>query len=92
MELSKMTKFELKALELEVKKELLTRDKNTNLSDLNIDARLLSALVRVNILTLEDLMNRSNEDLTTIRNIGKSGLVQLLELKNNFIINQLKNK
>ena len=71
---------------------MLTRDKNTNLSDLNIDARLLSALVRVNILTLEDLMNRSNEDLTTIRNIGKSGLVQLLELKNNFIINQLKNK
>lgn len=92
MDLSKMTKFELKVLELEVKKELLTRDKNTNLSDLNIDARLLSALVRVNILTLEDLMNRSNEDLTTIRNIGKSGLVQLLELKNNFIINQLKNK
>jgi len=92
MELSKMTKFELKVLELEVKKELLTRDKNTNLSDLNIDARLLSALVRVNILTLEDLMNRSNEDLTTIRNIGKSGLVQLLELKNDFIINQLKNK
>jgi DNA-directed RNA polymerase alpha subunit len=92
MELSRMTKFELKVLELEVKKELLTRDKNTNLSDLNIDARLLNALANVNILTLEDLMNRSNEDLTRIRNIGKSGLVQLLEIKNNFIINQLKNK
>lgn len=49
------------------------------LKDLNLSSRALNALKRIGINTLEELLNYSEDDLLTVRNLGGKSLEEIKE-------------
>lgn len=52
---------------------------NLTLKDLNLSSRALNALKRIGINTLEELLNYSEDDLLTVRNLGGKSLEEIKE-------------
>lgn len=57
---------------------------NLTLKDLNLSSRALNALKRIGINTLEELLNYSEDDLLTIRNLGGKSLEEIKSKLNEF--------
>jgi len=55
-----------------------------NLSDIEMSVRLYALLHHNNINTLEKLLNLSDDDLMRMRNLGRRGLEEILEIKKNY--------
>nr|YP_009732810.1 RNA polymerase alpha subunit [Buxbaumia aphylla]AAW81772.1 RNA polymerase alpha subunit [Buxbaumia aphylla]QHU77152.1 RNA polymerase alpha subunit [Buxbaumia aphylla] len=67
--------------------------KHIFIDQLELPARAYNCLKRVNVNTLADLLNYSQEDLMKIKNFGKKSVEQVLEaLQKQFSINLPKNK
>ncbi len=52
---------------------------NLTLKDLNLSSRALNSLKRIGINTLEELLNYSEDDLLTVRNLGGKSLEEIKE-------------
>ena len=55
-----------------------------NLSDIEMSVRLYLLLQNNNINTLEELLNLSDDDLIRMRNLGRRGLEEILEIKKKY--------
>ena len=56
---------------------------NMNIEDLDLSVRPLNCLKRAGILTVEDLVKRSEDDMLKVRNLGRKSLDEVIEkLKN----------
>ena len=56
---------------------------NMNIEDLDLSVRPLNCLKRAGILTVEDLIKRSEDDMLKVRNLGRKSLDEvILKLKN----------
>nr|WIA67587.1 RNA polymerase alpha subunit [Apopellia endiviifolia]WIA67675.1 RNA polymerase alpha subunit [Apopellia endiviifolia]WIA67851.1 RNA polymerase alpha subunit [Apopellia endiviifolia] len=83
--------FQLLSLDMEE----ITKDfafKHIFIDQLELPARAYNCLKRVDVHTIADLLNYSEDDLIKIRNFGKKSVEQVLEaLKKRFSINLQKN-
>ena len=67
--------------------------KHIFIDQLELPARAYNCLKRVNVHTISDLLNYSQDDLMRIKNFGKKSVEQVLEaLQKQFSINLPKNK
>lgn len=67
--------------------------KHIFIDQLELPARAYNCLKRVNVHTISDLLNYSQDDLMKIKNFGKKSVEQVLEaLEKQFSINLPKNK
>nr|YP_007026170.1 RNA polymerase alpha subunit [Apopellia endiviifolia]AFU88880.1 RNA polymerase alpha subunit [Apopellia endiviifolia]WIA67763.1 RNA polymerase alpha subunit [Apopellia endiviifolia]WKW94972.1 RNA polymerase alpha subunit [Apopellia endiviifolia] len=80
---------------LSIDMEEITKDfafKHIFIDQLELPARAYNCLKRVDVHTIADLLNYSEDDLIKIRNFGKKSVEQVLEaLKKRFSINLQKN-
>ena len=54
-----------------------------NIEDLDLSVRPLNCLKRAGILTVEDLIKRSEDDMLKVRNLGRKSLDEvIMKLKN----------
>lgn len=60
---------------------------STSLDKYDLSVRSYNNLVRAGIKTVGDLLNKSNDELANVRYIGKSGLNEVLSLKNKLLQN-----
>ena len=76
--------------------EEMTRDvafKHISIDQLELPARAYNCLKRVDVHTIADLLNYSENDLVKIKNFGKESVKQVLEsLKKRFSVDLPKNK
>ena len=52
---------------------------NMNIEDLDLSVRPLNCLKRAGILTVEDLVKRSEDDMLKVRNLGRKSLDEVIE-------------
>lgn len=57
-----------------------------NVKELNLSVRSYNCLIRAGITTVEQLLNTSDEELFTVRNLGKKGYEELIACKREFAI------
>ena len=55
-----------------------------NLSEIEISVRLYVLLKSNKINTVEDLLNLSDDELIRMRNLGRRGLEEVIEIKNKY--------
>ena len=97
--IDKKTEFEVPRPSSEfvsVDMEEMTRDvafKHISIDQLELPARAYNCLKRVDVHTIADLLNYSENDLVKIKNSGKESVKQVLEsLKKRFSVDLPKNK
>nr|QWW93220.1 RNA polymerase alpha subunit [Lunularia cruciata] len=86
--------FPFQSISLDIEK--MTKDvafKHIFIDQLELPARAYNCLKKVNVHTIADLLNYSEDDLIKIKNFGKKSVEQVLEaLKKRFSIQLPKNK
>lgn len=72
---------EAKKAEIMIEREEIKRDKILEMSidDLDLSVRSFNCLKRAGIDTVEDLTNRTEEDMIKVRNLGKKSLEEVIQ-------------
>lgn len=72
---------EAKKAEIMIEREEIKRDKNLEMSidDLDLSVRSFNCLKRAGIDTVEDLVNRTEEDMIKVRNLGRKSLDEVIQ-------------
>jgi len=75
---------EAKKAEIMVEREEIKRDKILEMSidDLDLSVRSFNCLKRAGIDTVEDLINRTEEDMIKVRNLGRKSLEEVIQKLN----------
>ena len=72
---------EAKKAEIMIEREEIKRDKILEMSidDLDLSVRSFNCLKRAGIDTVEDLVNRTEEDMIKVRNLGRKSLDEVIQ-------------
>ena len=72
---------EAKKAEIMIEREEIRRDKVLEMSidDLDLSVRSFNCLKRAGINTVEDLINRTEEDMIKVRNLGRKSLDEVIQ-------------
>ena len=71
--------LEVKEKEVEVSEEPVAHTTHKMIEDLELSVRSYNCLKRAGIHTLQDLVNKSENDMMKIRNLGKKSLKEVLD-------------
>lgn len=73
-----------RSAEIMVEKEETEKDKalEMNIEDLELSVRAFNCLKRANINTVEELINKTHEDMMKVRNLGRKSLEEVMQKLN----------
>ncbi len=84
---------EARKAEIMVERKETVKEKilETTIEELDLSVRSFNCLKRAGISTVEDLINRTEEDMIRVRNLGKKSLEEVIQKLNNLGVSFKKN-